>query len=70
MDLLTLLGGRKEIPASKVSPCCKTREELKRSRARRYSALHRLKVRKVTPRFITLQKYDLKYNYEKRLVAT
>ena len=70
MDLLSLLGGYKEVPASRVSPCCKTREELKRSQARRYSALHRLKKRGVTPRFLTLLKYDLLYSYEKRQVAT
>jgi hypothetical protein len=69
MDLLTLLGGRKEIPASKVRPCCKTREELQKNQARRYSAVHRLKSG-VSPRFLTLLKYDLLYSYEKRQVAT
>jgi hypothetical protein len=69
MDLLSLLGGYKEIPASTVSPCCKTREEHKRTKARRYSALHRVRKRGVTPRFLTLVKYGLKYNYVKRQVA-
>jgi hypothetical protein len=69
MDLLTLLGGRKEIPASKVSPICKTREEHKRTKARRYSALHRMKKRGVTPRPLTLVKYSLNYDYVKRQVV-